>query len=377
MNKKVLGGILAVIIIIVVILIATNKKAATGNVVIGGDFLMSGPFGLIGSIQKNASEMAVDEINASGGINGRKLELVIEDNASDGKKAVDAYKALTAKGIKLIMTDSSPAAAAVRPAVIADNNFLMVPGATAPSYFDGSPLTCRIALTAKNFGPAYADLVVKRGFKTAVALLPDNEYGKGLATELETSFAAKGLSPLTIEFYNASLTGGDFRTNITKLVQKQKDVDVMIVTNPANTVLPMFKQISELGWKKPIVSDYYTIQNPAVTDLSVVNGIDYIDYEYSRGANPKESSVATEFKQKYAAKFGAAPVYLGAAHYDAIKLIAEAVSKVGDDPKKVGDYISSLKDYKGVTGTLSFNSDCEVSRETIFRTVKDAQILDL
>lgn len=378
MTKKT-AAIIATIIIIILVIIGTSKNKTTDSEVIkiGGAFILSGPQALIGELQSKAATMAVEEINAQGGINGKKLELVLEDSAYDPKTAVNAYQTLALKGVKYIIADGSPVVAAIREKAVADGNIIFAPGATTPAYFDGSNLSCRIALTAKNFGPGFTELLQKKGYKNVAALLPDNEYGRGLAAEFEKAFLATGGKIVLIEYYNATAGSGDFRTNITKLKAVQSSADALVAVQVANTVEPMFNQINDLGWVKPIVSDYYTIQNPALKDLSIVDGVDFIDYQYSRDTSPNETSVTKSFKDNYKAKYGSVPVFLGAGHYDVVKILAEGIKNAGEDPRRIASYISTLKNYEAVTGTLSFNEDCEVSRDIVFRTVKSGKIVDL
>ncbi len=380
MNKGLKTVIAIVVIVVVIWLIAakTDKaQDAKGPIKIGGAFILTGPQSVLGEIQTNAAKMAIEEVNAKGGIEGRMVELVLQDTAYDPKKTVDAYQALKLAGVNYVIADGSPVVASIRKLAVDDGKLVIAPGATTPAYFDGSNLSCRLALTARNFGPAYAELLKKKGYKGAVALVPDNEYGKGLAEELQKGFDAAGLKLAAVEFYNAAATAGDYRTNITKLKAKQAEADVMIAVQVANTVEAMLKQIKELGWSKPIVSDYYTVQNPSLKNLAVVEGMDYIDYEYSREPLATEPEATKAFKAAYQAKYNAKPVFLGAGHYDATKLILEGIANVGDDPQKVADYISNLRNYQAVTGTLTFNSDCEVDRQTVFRTVKEGTIIDL
>lgn len=376
--KKYIWGILVIIIVILVVLGLTSKyEKESGTIRIGGAYALTGPTAAIGELQKNGSYMAIEKINASGGINGRRLELVIEDSAYDPKTAVNAYQALKLQGIRYYIADGSPVAAPIRKLAVDDGNVVMVPGATTPAYFDGDKHTCRIALTAKNFGPAYADLLAKHGYMNVATLLPDNEYGRGLLDEFTKAFALKGGKVILAEFYNATAGAGDYRTSITKVKAVQPNIDAIVFAQVANTLEGMMKQFKEIGISKPLVTDYYTVNNPALKDLSAVEGIEYVDYEYSKTLVAGEPAESAAFKSEYKRRFGADPTYFPASYVDSVNIIAKALREVGDDPEKVADYISKLQGYKGITGTLSFNSDCEVMRNTFFRKIQGGKITDL
>lgn len=381
MNKKTLGWLVALVVILLIVMFAVKggKSTTSEPIKIGGSFILTGPVAGVGALQKNGTNMAVDEVNAQGGINGRKVELVIEDDGYDPKMSVSSYQALKLKGAgKFIIADGSPVVGPLREIVVKDGNLIFAPTATTPSYFDGSNLSCRLGLTAKNFGPGFTQLLQKKGYKSVVTLLPDNEYGRGLSDEFTKAYTATGGKILAAEFYNATAGAADYRTNITKLKAQQTQVDAMIVVNVTNTVEPMLKQIADLGWKKPIVSDYYTlIQNPSFKNISLAEGVSLVDYQYSQNADAADSDITKTFKTNYSAKYATPPVFIVAANYDVTKLILEGIKNVGEDPKKVADYISHLKNHAGATGNVTFNDDCEVSRDMAFRTITEGKMVDL
>ncbi len=377
MSKTTKVIVALVIIILAVWGISAAKKQADisgESVKIGGAYILSGPASLVGELQKNATAMAVKEINEAGGINGRPLEVLMEDAQYESKTAINAYQALKQNGVKFFIVDGSPVATPIRPMAIADGNFMIVPGATAPAYFDGINRSCRIALTARNFGPAIADVLEKRGYKKAATFYPENEAGKGFYDEFSKAHIANGGEVTVAEFYSAS-GSGDYRTNLAKIKARLKDVDVIVMQQALNTIEPMFKQMSDLGINKPIVTDYYTVNNPALKNIALANGIEFIDYEYAKTDRLNDSNRVKEFKAKYRTLYNSDPTFFAASTYDSIYLIVDAIKAVGQDPVKVGDYISSLKGYQAITGTLSFNDDCEVDRAIYLSKVEDGKIV--
>ncbi len=379
MNKssKVIAGIIVILLIIWGISAANRgdkQEASKEPVKIGGAYILSGPVSLVGELQKNATKMAVDEINAAGGINGRQFEVVQEDSQYDSRTALSAYQVLKLKGIKIIVADGSPVAAPLRPIVIADGNFMIVPGATTPAYFDGENRSCRIALTAKNFGPAQTDLLLSRGYRKIATFHSDNEGGRGFYEALEKDFIAKGGKIVVGEFYQTNAT--DYRTGLSKIKAKLGEIDAIVIQHVTNAIEPLLKQMKELGISKPVITDYYTINNPALKDLALANDIEFVDYEYAKTDLTTDSDRVKAFKANYRKLYSTDPTYFSASTYDSIYLIADAIKAVGEDPAKVGAYISGLKGYKAITGTLSFNSDCEVERLTKLSRVAGGEIVD-
>ncbi len=188
--KKTVWIIIALIVVFLIagIVKQPSKQSSTGPVRIGGAFIITGPAAAVGELQQKGADLAIEVINKNGGINGRPLELVVEDAKYDPKGAVDAYQALKFKGLKNFLIDGSVTVAATHQLVIDDGNFTIAGGAIAPSYFDGSNRTCRIALTAKNFAPGMVDLLNKHNYQKIAVLFPDNEFGRGLADEFNKAF---------------------------------------------------------------------------------------------------------------------------------------------------------------------------------------------
>ena len=361
-NKTKIIGLLVTLLIVIIAALSLTKKTES-EVKIGALYVLSGPVSSIGEVQMSATELAVEKINSTGGINGKKLVVDIQDSAFDPKKALDAYYALQHTGHKYFIADGSPIVASIHPKIIEDKNFSIAVAATTPVYLDDSNRTCRIALRAEQFGSIIHKMSEQEGIKTISVLIPNNEYGKGIHASIVNSF---GESLVQAEFYDVNSI--DYRTSITKLIEKQSTSDGLFVINVSANVETMFKQLGELGWKKQIFSDYYTINNPNLKDSSIVRGIVYADYDYVKDVQPNDSKEVVEFKNLYTKRFGKKPVFIAAATYDSIILLAEGLRNA-DQVEGVANYISGLKNYQAITGNLSFNSSCEVNRDVVIRKV--------
>ncbi len=372
-NKNIWITVIVVVVLIVWGASVQLKNSRNSQTIKIGDLsAMTGAFAVAGEMLNNSAKIAMEEINASGGVNGRMIEVIAEDTENDPKKSVSAYQNLKLKGTRYFIGEGSPIVSSVRPLAITDGNLMMSSAAIASSYTDGEVLSCRFSLTPSNIARSTMSLLAKNSYASASFLLPDSEYGLTLYEELKKLNTNNQINISNTEFYIVG-TSADYRTNITKIVSNQSKTDVLILMNNSSTLEPMLKQLKLLGWNKPIISDNATINNPTLKDLSLVNGIEYIDYEYSRLVETTDSSETKNFKDKYRTLTSKDPVYIPAGHYDAIKLLAYAIGKVGDDPEKVAKFISNLKDYQGITGSLSFNSDCEATRENFYRKVVDGK----
>ena len=105
-------------------------------------------------------------------------------------------------------------------------------------------------------------------------------------------------------------------------------------------------------------------------------GFKIVNYQYSKFDLPSDSAETKAFKDAYRAKYHSDPSYFAAATYDSAQILVKAIRAVGENPQKIGDYVSSLKNYTGITGTFSFNDDCEVDRNMIVNTIKDGKMVE-
>lgn len=377
MNKKIIW----LIIFLVVASVAYwwwggSKKEVSGEPIkVGVVTFPTGPLAAFGQISINAINLAVEEINKAGGVNGRQVEAIIEDYAYDAKLAVPAYQSLVSRGIKLFFIDGSSAAGSISPLIKENKHFSIAPSTVLPAYTDNNPLTCRLALKAQNYGPAIANFIANKFTNPRVAfLVSNNEYGKGVESEVILALEKLNGSVIIAESFDQAV--GDFRTQIAKLKEKEKQIDVLVVINAANTVEAMFKQLNELKFNKPIVTDNWTAGNPQLKTKDLVEGVFYADYSYSPEAQEQDLSATAEFKKGYFEKYNSNPSPHAANSYDAIKILLLAVAEVGDnDPEAISDFlVNKLGEYNGVGGKFTFDSDCEVSRDIKMRVINKGEV---
>lgn len=353
-----------VIVIIAVILIALGigRGEDNGKIKIGVLTPLSGPIAIAGEVQKNALAMAQKDNPNS------KIELIYEDSKYDPKTSVSGYEALKMRGVKIIIADGSPVVAAIREKAVQDGVMVFAQSATTPAFTDNSPLTCRIGLTADILGSSISQYVNDNlKYKRIAIMSANNEYGVTMNKEIKKSFEVLGGQIVTSENYDQA--SGDLRTNITRLVENQKNIDALVVTNNI-TPESMFKQLRELGWTKPIVSDAWTITSPNMKDRTVASGVPFIDYAYSPQADLNTNPSAINYSKSYEAQFKGSPILLGALTYDSYNILSKAVDAIGGNPQKIAEYLPKMGEFEGITGTITFDNSCQnVNKKLIWRKV--------
>ncbi len=360
--------IISVIVIVLVVwgVSVANKKGDAGRTKIGVITALTGSAGVAtyGEPLKKGLDLALREVDPE----GKRYELVFEDYMLDTKQALPAYTKLKSEGVKVFIVDGSPALSVLAPEIRKDGYLAMNPTSFIPSYKDGNPLTCRMALTADSYGPAYADLLInKLKIKKAVALIPNFEAGVALIDAVRSAYEKAGGQILGTEMYAKDAT--DFKTNIEKL-KAFKDADAIFVVNYFNSATPMFKQMQILGLNKKVISDDWTL---TIIDKALVEGAYYVGYDFSL------TSPASEKGKKYftdhSLAYGSTPLMNSVVGYDMMSILDEAFRNASTtDAQGLSYYmINSMGAYDGVGGRIAFNSDCEVERDIIFGTIKNGK----
>ncbi len=378
LNKnKVIWSVLVIIIVIVVAGIVTAiKNKPSDTIKIGAILSLTGNGSAYGQPAQRGMTLAIHDINSKGGINGKKLEAVYEDSQFDPKIALSAYQSLSARGIRFTVTNGSGVSLAVRKPVVNDHNFQFETAAVTPVFSDGQPNTCRLTLTAPVSGVSLGNFVSQNlKAKTFAALTLNDDYGKAMTDSVSQTVSGQGVVVKGADSFDKNAT--DFRTQITKLAALNPDV--LLVVPAAGQAQAIFKQLKELGWKGAIVSDSWTIINDNLKDLSLVDGAYFVNYDWNGNVSQNDSESAKTFKSEYSTRFGGNAPVIAATTYDSVELLAKAITAVGtNDPVVVGQWLTNnVKDYHGVTGSVTLNQDCEASRAAVIQQVKGGSFVEV
>lgn len=316
-------------------------------------------------------DLALAEINKD----GKQIDVVYEDDQLDAKQSLSAYNSLKMRGIKYYILNGSPSAGAVAPEIRKDGNFSLVPSALLTAYKDDNPRTCRIALTADNYGPAFTDLLLNKmnGKKNIATLISNTEGGIAVFNALKEKFEAAGGKIVQAETFGKDDT--DFHTQIAK-IKNNKQTEAVIILNWSTTIETMLKQMKQQGLNLPIISDSSTIKNSALKDIALANGITFLDYSFSVD-NTNASDISKNFVASYAAVYNNdKPSFQAAQGYDSMRLMAYAFSNAKTKtPDSVADYfVNNIKDYPSAGGNFSFDSSCEALRDITVRKVSNGKI---
>ncbi len=327
------------------------SKTEGDTVKIGGIAPLSGAVAVYGVECKNGIDLAVEEINAAGGINGKKIEFVCEDDEGSPDKTVNAFKKLTTKdGVKIIIGSlTSGCTQAITTLSQAGKVLQIAPAATAYSITDAGNYIFRACFIDPFQGTVGGKFAANNlGCKKAGILYDiGNDYSVGLTDNFKKAFAENGGEVVAVESY---ATGDkDFNAQLTKI--KSANPDIVYLPDYYGTVALIAKQLRAQGINCPIVgADGWDGLTDNAGD-EVLNG--YYSNHYA--ADSTEEAVQ-KFVTSFNDKYGKAPNSFAALGYDAVYMLKDAIVKAGTtDVSKVRDAFEATDgDY--VTGHLTFDA---------------------
>jgi branched-chain amino acid transport system substrate-binding protein len=335
--------------------------AAVADVIkIGHVGPISGAIAHLGKDNENGAKMAVDEINAAGGLKvgdkTYKLELVAEDDKADPKEGpITAQKVIDA-GVVAVVGHLNSGTTIPASKVYMDNNVAHIsPSATNVKLTEqGFKTTFRVVARDDKQGGALASFAQNNLKAKTVAIIDDRTpYGQGLADEFEKAIKAANVKVVAREFTNDKAS--DFNAILTKI--RATKPDVIMYGGMDATAGPMAKQMLQLGIKAPLLAgdgvcspEFIKLADKAAGILKCSQAGEAVD-KLAKGE---------EFKAKYKAKFGSEVQIYSPYSYDAVYVIAEAIKKAGKpDRAAVADAIKATA-YTGVTGAIAFDEKGDV-----------------
>ncbi len=337
----------------------SDKASSADTIKIGAIGEMTGGNASYGTSMMRGFNLAVKEINAAGGIDGKKITIVEADTKSEPAEAANAMSKLINQDkvsfVSGIFTSSS-AIAACNISETAKVPYLAV-GATNPAVTvakDGStkPNTFRVCFIDPFQGTVGANFVTNELKAKTAAIYIDNssDYSKGLADFFKKSFVANGGSIVAEEAYLQKDT--DFKAVLTKI--KATNPELIYVPGYYEEVGKIIKQARELGITVPIVGGdgWDSPKLPEIAGAEALNNTFFTNH-YSPDSDSAESKAfVAAFEKEYNQKPDA-PAVLG---YDALKLMVDAIKRAGAaDPAKVSKALAETKSFNAVTGALALN----------------------
>ena len=355
---------------------ANTEVSAEGSFVIGGIGPMTGGAALYGLAAMNGAKIAVDEINANGGINGAQIVFLTEDDQHDAEKSVNAYNSLKDQGMQILMgTVTTTPCVAVADKTAADGMFEITPSASSTDVIYNDNVF-QVCFTDPNQGTASAQYIAENGLATKIGVIYDSSdvYSSGIESTFVKEAAAQGLEIVAEEAFTA-----DSKTDFSTQLQKCQSAGAELVFLPfyyteASIVLT---QANGMGYA-PIffgVDGMDGILDVENFDTSLAEGV----YLLTPFAADATDDATVNFVTNYQDAFGETPIQFAADAYDAIYIIKAAIEATGVTPdmsvSEIGTALTNAMptlSFDGLTGSgMTWAATGEVSKAPMAVVIKD------
>ena len=320
---------------------------------------LTGPGETYGIMAVQAKQMAVDEINAAGGINGRMLEIVVEDEKCNGADSITSYTKLTqVDGVKIVLgTTCSGAMLGVAPLAEQDGVVLFSGLATNSAILSAGDYIFRTALSDTLVGLDTAHVLIADGHRSLATITEGTDYAEHLRRTTVEEFENLGGSIVAGEYYHSDVV--DFRDQLSKLISANPDA-LHVSAQSEFTGGVIIKQVRELGWKGPIYTEIVATGRTAQEIAGeAATGVKTISTMALNPSSPRAQQVISNFRERFG--YLVHPWYLGSA-YDTVYITAECLRQTNDDQDADGfrDCLYEIT-WDGTIGTgYSFDENGEV-----------------
>ncbi len=323
------------------------------SVKIGAVIGLTGPAASQGAYGAEAAQLAEEDINAAGGINGRPVRIIVEDSETSPAKGVTAFQKLASENVVAVVSTLSSVSVPLSYEAEKARIPLIMAVVTAKNATRGNSYAFRYYLTAEKEVPAMAAYLRGKGKATAAVLSINDEYGASSSEEFDKAFAATGGQVVAVEKFAPA--DADYRTQLAKI--KEKTPDAVYIIGFDQHIPTIFRQAKELG-----LNATFATTSALTTPATQQSTQPYADVVYVTGGayNLPGNEKAADFRERYKEKFGREPAAYSAYFYDAFMIIRDAAEK-GTDEEPLRKTIENTK-YVGLLGNFTFlpNHDADL-----------------
>lgn len=365
-------GLLVITLAIILVFSVITASIAEEVYKIGAILPLSGDAAQYGEWGKSGISLAIDEINSKGGINGKKIEIIYEDDAAEPKKGVSAVnKLINIDKVKVIIGPiPSTVTLAVAP-ICEKSKVVIMSSSSSPAITKAGDYIFRNWPSDDFEGSAMANYAIKRKYRKIAILHINNEYGLGVANVFKTEFSKHGEKVLITETYKQGTS--NMRPQLIKI--KKYNPEAIYLVGHAKENGHVVKQARELNIKAQILGTV-GIEGP---DLISIAGDSAEGLVYTAPAFDPDSQdpIVKAYQEAYMKKYGKKSEIFAATTYDATKIMALMIEKTGYNPDAIKDGLYKLKDYLGVSGKANFDRNGDVIKSVMFKTVKNKQFVPI
>jgi branched-chain amino acid transport system substrate-binding protein len=362
-----LGRLLAVVAMTMVV---ATPALAQETIKIGFFAPITGPVAADGASAKQSVELAVKDINAAGGIKGKKIELIVYDDRLNPQEAVAiANKLIEKDQVVGVVSGSYSGPTRVTAPIFAKAGMPMVAGyAVHPDVTKAGESNFRNGFLGEVEGGAAGEYAVKvLKSKNPAVIYMDNDFGREIWAGFIMRAEKLGAKVVVQQVYKYP-GEKDFRPFLTRI--KEAKPDLIFAAGYYDVAALIVRQAKELGIAVPILAEE-GFDSPKFIELAGKDAEGVIIATNLDRDDPRP--VVQNYLKNYKAAYGIDPDMVGASSYDAFMILANAIERAGTDQKAIVKALLETKDYNGLTGKLSRFYKGEVVKPVQFQVVKDGK----
>ena len=350
-----------------------NAATNGGDLLIGEYGSLTGAQATFGQSTHNAIMMAMDEVNAAGGVNGRKIKVLTEDDQSKSEEASTAVTKLISQNSVLAVLGEVASSNSIAGADVCQANKvpMITPSSTNPQVTKKGDYIFRVCFTDDYQGENIARYAATQLHIKRAAILTDvkNDYSTGLTSTIERVFTSLGGQIVGKSSYSNG--DNDFHSQLASI--RATNPEVIFVPGYYTDVGQIAIQARELGMKQPLLGgDGW--ESPKLIEIGgrALDGSMYTNHYFYADETP----VVRNFVQRYKDRYGAIPDGMAALGYDAARVLADALKRAKKlDGASIRDAIAATRNFDGVTGTITIGPDRNaVGKKIIIEEVKNGQL---
>lgn len=331
-----------------------NKRGAGAEILIGEYGSMTGDTATFGQSSHEGLMLAIEEINKAGGVLGKPIKVISEDDRSEPSEAVTAVqKLITRDKVVAVIGEVASTRSMAGAGPCQTNKIPMLsPASTNPDVTRRGDYIFRICFTDDFQGMVAAQFAIKKGWKR-VAVLTDvaNDYSKGLTKVFGEAFPKGGGQIVATDSYRAK--DNDFQTQLSKF--KAANVDAVFMPGYYTDVGNVLRQARQLGLTVPFFGCDGWDSGKTLALGDVAEGCFFTNHYSPDDPRPEVQKFITDYKARYGGRVPDAMAILG---YDAGRVMADAIKRAGKaDPTAIRDALAQTKDFSGASGKITIDAE--------------------
>jgi len=353
------------------IVLATGcEKKNDQEIVVGGYFSLSGPDSTFGNDSKEGIELATEEVNAAGGIKGKKIRLVVEDDKSTTQEASQKVRQLIDRDKVVAVLGEVASSRSLAGGLVANQAKIpmLTPSSSAIEVTQGREWVFRTSYTDDLQGRALARFVKDELKKTKVGIfyVAQDTYSSGLAKTFREAFKKLGGEIVVDKGYQKGET--NYRTYLSEL--KAANPEAIFVPNYYGDMVLIARQAKEIG-----IPGSMFVGGDGWVSSNLLEGAG-AELEGAHFTNPYAPDVpwpsSKKFNDAYKAKYKREPPAFAAQGYDGARVLYDAIARAPQvTPEAIRKALTETKDFQGATGTITFDAERNAEKAIVVVMVKD------